>query len=220
MELLEGIESRKSIRAFKSESIPPDKIVRILEAAGRSPSFTNTQPWEVAVVSGTKKDELSRILYQLAESKTKANPDLPFPQGWPPELEKRSKEHGARRFESLGIERDNVQQRKEFRLQNFKFYGAPAVLFLLLDRKLNAWSVFDLGLFSQSIALAAHSLGLGTCLQASVTGYPDAIRNFLKVNESKMIVLCIAIGYPDSEAPINKYQSTRTTLKEFVKWYA
>lgn len=220
MELLEGIESRKSIRAFKSEPIPRDKIMRILEAATRSPSFTNTQPWEVAVVSGKKNDELSRILYQLAESETKANPDLPFPQGWPLELEKRSKEHGARRFESLGIERDNVQQRKELRLQNFKFYGAPAVLFLLLDRKLTSWSVFDLGLFSQSIALAAHSMGLGTCLQASVTGYPDAIRNFLEVSESKMIVLCIAIGYPDSEAPINNYQSTRTTLKEFVNWYA
>ena len=124
MELLEGIESRKSIRAFKATPIPRETLVRILEVAGKSPSYTNTQPWEVVVVSGKKKDELSNILYKLAESETQTNPDLPTPREWPSELDKRAKEHSARRFQALGIERENVQQRKEFRLLNYKFYGA------------------------------------------------------------------------------------------------
>lgn len=219
MELLEGIATRRSFRAFKTTPIPMETMNRILETAGKSPSYTNTQPWEVVVVSGKKRDELSRILYKMAESEVPANTDLPTPKGWPPDLDRRAKEHGARRFKALGIERENEQQRKELRLLNFKFYGAPCVLFLFMDSTLTSWSIFDTGLFAQSIILAAHSFGLGSCLQASLAGYPDTVREFLGIQKTKLLVLGIAIGYPDLEAPINSYQSTRVNLKDFVRYY-
>lgn len=219
MELLEGIATRRSYRAFKSDPIPKETMERILEAAVRSPSYTNTQPWEVVVVSGKKKDELGKILYEMAEADVLANPDSPAPKDWPPELDKRAKEHGARRFRALGIERENEQQRKELRLLNFKFYGAPCVLFLFMDRTLTSWSIFDMGLFAQSLILAAHSLGLGSCLQASIAGYPDAVRDFLGIPKTKLLMLGISMGYPDLEAPINTYQSSRVSPKDFVRWY-
>lgn len=219
MELLEGITTRRSCRAFKSDPIPKETMERILEAAVRSPSYTNTQPWEVVVVSGKKKDELGKIIYEMAEADVLANPDSPAPKDWPPELDKRAKEHGARRFRALGIERENEQQRKELRLLNFKFYGAPCVIFLFMDRTLTSWSIFDMGLFAQSLILAAHSLGLGSCLQASIAGYPDAVRDFLGIPKTKLLMLGISIGYPDLEAPINTYQSSRASLKDFVRWY-
>ena len=219
MELLEGIETRRSFRAFKSAPIPKEIINRILEAASKSPSYTNTQPWEVAVVSGKKKEKLSKILHEMAKSDVAPNPDLPQPKVWPPELERRAKEHGAKRFRALGIERENEQQRKELRLLNFKFYGAPCVLFLFTDSTLSSWSIFDMGLFAQSLILAAHSFGLGSCLQASLVNYPDVIREFLGIPNTKLLVLGISIGYPDSEAPINSYQSSRVSLNDFVKWY-
>ncbi len=219
MELLEGIAARRSFRAFKPTPIPRETMDRILEAAGKSPSYTNTQPWEVAVVSGKKKEELSRILYRMAESDVPANPDLPAPKDWPPELDRRAKEHGARRFRALGIERENERQRKELRLLNFNFYGAPCVLFLFVDRTLTSWSIFDMGLFAQSIILAAHSFGLGSCLQASIAGYPDTVREFLGIPKTKLLVLGISMGYPDLEAPINAYQSSRVSPKDFVRWH-
>ena len=176
MELLKGIETRKSYRAFKPSPIPKEIIEEILKVASKSPSYTNTQPWEVVVVSGSKREELSRILYDLAESGVTPNPDIPLVKTWPPELERRAKEHGARRFKALGIEREDEQQREELSLQNFKFYGAPCVLFLFIDTALTTWSIFDMGLFAQSILLAAYSFGIGGCLQAMVTVYPDAVR--------------------------------------------
>ena len=94
MELLEGIATRRSFRSFKTTPIPKETMDRILEVAGKSPSYTNTQPWEVAVVNGRKRDELSRILYKMAESNAPTNPDLPSPMNWPSELDKRAKEHG------------------------------------------------------------------------------------------------------------------------------
>ncbi len=220
MELLEGIRTRRSYRAYKDTPIPAELVARVLEAAGRSPSFTNTQPWELAVVSGTKKDELSRLLCSLAESGAPASPDVPMPATWPPELEKRSREHGARRFSALGIDRDNQQQRNELRLMNYKFYGAPTVMFLFIDRSLTEWSVFDAGLFAQSLCLAAHSLELGTCLQAAVASYPEAIREFLGLPMTKRLIIGISIGYPDMDAGINTYHSTRIRPDEFARQYA
>ena len=218
MELLEGIETRRSFRAFRSTPIPEETIRKILEAASRSPSYTNTQPWEVAVISGKKKDELARILRDLAKSDVTPNPDLPLPKTWPPELERRSKEHSTRRFKALGIEREDEQQRKELRLRNFEFYGAPCVLFLFMDSALTSWSVFDMGLFSQSILLAAHSFGIGSCLQAMLAIYPDAVREFLGIPKMKQLIIGISIGYPDVEARINTYRSTRASLNDFVQW--
>jgi len=61
-------------------------IEGILKAASKSPSYTNTQPWEVAVVCGNRKEELSTILYEMAKSDIAPNPDLPLPKVWPPAL--------------------------------------------------------------------------------------------------------------------------------------
>ena len=219
MELIEGIESRRSFRAFKSTPIPDDVMKKVLAAASRSPSYTNTQPWEVAVVSGKKRDELSEILLGIANSGEASRADMAQPKSWPPEMEKRSKEHGARRMNALGVERDDKEARNRLRLMNYEFYGAPCVLFLFMDRTLTSWSVFDMGLFAQSLVLAAYSFGLGTCLQASTVGYPEAIREYLGIPETKMLVLGISIGYPDYDDVINSYHSTRAGLDDFVRWY-
>jgi len=220
MELLEGIETRRSFRAFKSTPIPRDVVEKILKTASKSPSYTNTQPWEVAVVRGKKKEELSNLLYELAKSGAVPAPDIPHPKAWPPELERRSKEHGARRFQALDIEREDIQQREALRLANFEFYGAPCVLFLFIDGTLGNWSVFDMGAFAHGIVLAAHSSGLGSCIQASLGNYPDAVREFLGIPETKHLLLGISIGYPDLEARLNSYQSTRVSIDDFVQWYS
>ncbi len=218
MELLQGIETRKSVRGFKSTPVPEAMIRKILQVASHSPSYRNTQPWEVAVVTGKKRDQLSDILYDLANSGVPSNSEVPGTAKWPAELEQRAKEHGARRFSALGIERDDAALRKELRLLNFRFYGAPCALFLFMDSTLGAWSTFDLGLFTQSLGLAAHDLGLGTCLHASLTDYPDAVRGCLGLAKTKKLMLGISLGYPDPAAKLNTYQSMRIGVDEFTRW--
>jgi nitroreductase len=219
VELLQGIETRRSFRAFKPTVIPKEIMEGILQAAGRSPSYTNTQPWEVAVVCGKQRDELSNILYGMANSGATPNPDLPRPEVWPPELEMRSNEHATRRMKALGVQPEDEQGKKTLGLMNFEFYGAPCALFLFMDRTLTSWSIFDMGLFAESLILAAHSYGLGCCLQASLANYPDAVREFLGIPRTKLLVLGISLGYPDLEAPINTYQSSRVSPVDFVHWY-
>ena len=219
MDLIEGIETRRSIRAFKNTPIAEETLKEILKAAGNSPSYTNTQPWEVALVCGVKKEALRKIIYDLAEKKAEAHPDLPSPKGWQPEHVARSENHGARRLAALGVERNDEAGREKLRLMNFEFYGGPCAIFLFMDGSLNEWSVFDMGLFTQSLILSAHSFGVESCLQASVTNYAPEIKKFLGIPESKKLVICISLGYPDNEAKLNTYRAIKQKPEEFTKWY-
>lgn len=51
MNVTEAIRSRRSIRKYKSDPVPPEHIQMILEAAMRAPSACNTRPWEFVVVT-------------------------------------------------------------------------------------------------------------------------------------------------------------------------
>lgn len=124
------------------------------------------------------------------------------------------------RFKSLEVARDDAATRKELRMMNYRFFGAPCAMFLFMDKSLGPWSTLDMGLFTQTLALAAHGMGLGTCLQASLAHYPNAVRSFLGLPESKALVLGLSLGYPDPGAKLNAYRSARKGLDEFVSWCA
>jgi nitroreductase len=218
METLEGIKTRYSVRAFKPTPVPKDVLEKILGAVSNTPSYTNTQPWEVVVVSGKKKDDLSKVIFELAKAKAPTNPDLPMPKDWLAGHEARSGEHGARRLATLGVARDDEAGRENLRLMNFEFYGAPCAVFLFIDGILGEWSIFDMGLFAQNLILAAHSLGVESVLQASVTNYAPEIKKFLGVPESKKLVICIPLGYPDEGAKLNTYRSLKQKPEEFTRW--
>jgi len=56
MDIFQCIEGRKSYRAFTQKKVEKGVLEKILRAANRSPSYRNTQPWEVFVVAGERKE--------------------------------------------------------------------------------------------------------------------------------------------------------------------
>jgi len=219
MELFQCIERRRSNRVFIQKGVDKEILLKVLRAANRSPSYMNTQPWEVFVVAGEKKDALAKILFEQALSEIDPSPDFPFPKEWPKALATRAKEHRLRRFKALGIDPEDSETVRESYMKNFRFFDAPCVIFVGMQRSLTSWSVFDLGLFVHGLLLGLEAQGLGGCPQAMPTAYPDLIRRELELPETICLALAISLGYPDSEAPVNKYHSTRRDLSEFVRWY-
>jgi len=65
---MEVIKGRRSIRRYQDRGIPEDLLDHVLEAVQWSPSWANTQCWEVVVV----KD--SQIKRGIQEKMGKANP--------------------------------------------------------------------------------------------------------------------------------------------------
>ncbi|HET7773278.1 MAG TPA: nitroreductase family protein, partial [Burkholderiaceae bacterium] len=53
-----AITSRRSIRAFLPTPVAREDIEAILGTAARAPSGTNTQPWQVHVLTGAARQRL------------------------------------------------------------------------------------------------------------------------------------------------------------------
>ena len=59
MDIVEAIQQRKSIRAFKPDPVPQQVLRQIMELALCAPSWANTQPWGFALVAGEKLKEMN-----------------------------------------------------------------------------------------------------------------------------------------------------------------
>ena len=122
----------------------------------------------------------------------------------------------ARRSQLLGIARNDSTGRKTMMQANYKFFGAPAVIYLCMDRGLTPWSVFDLGSLSQSIMLAAKDNGLDTAVAVMLVAYPDLIRAHLEIPDDLSIIIGIALGSNDLDNPGNRFRSPRRSLSDVV----
>jgi len=218
MDAIECIRSRMSIRGFKKEPVPKDVLTRIIDTARWSPSYKNTQPWEVIIVSGSKKEELSKMLIDLLEKGEPPCPDIPEPGSWPAVHDERIARLYKMRAEATGLDFTDPQVIKKAKIANFNFYGAPHVIYLYQDSSLSTWSIFDIGLFAQSLMLAAHALGVATVPQAFATDYARHVKEFLGIPESKRLVLGISTGYPDPDSPANSLRPERASIEEILRW--
>ncbi|MCA1765381.1 MAG: nitroreductase [Desulfobulbaceae bacterium] len=207
-----------SIRGFKPEPVDRAVLKEVFELARWSPSYKNSQPWEVLVLSGEKKKGLSREMIRLFEEGAPNSPDLVAPQGWPPTEQANINQLYQSRREATGVDLLDPKLVRKAKKANFSFYGAPHAVYLLQDNSLSQWSLFDLGLFAQTLMLAAHAKGLGTVPQAFATDYAGEIKEFLGIPATKRLVLGLSLGYPDPEASLNKLRSDRMAVEKFVRW--
>jgi len=217
MDAIECIKTRMSIRKFKPDPVPVGTLMNVIDTAKWSPSYKNSQPWEIVIVSGQKKEELTKLLIELLEQNKKSCPDLPEPGAWPPVIDARIAELIKKRSELTGKDLNNPEVRRKSKIANFRFYGAPHGIFLFQDSSLPLWSLFDIGLFAQNFMLAAHANGLGTVPQAFLTDYAQDVKKFLGLPESKRLVLGISIGYPDMESPINSQRTDRVETEDLIR---
>ena len=220
MDLVEAVNKRKTTRGFKPEPVPKNILEEILKNALRAPSWGNTQPWEVTVAAGKVLEEIKKEYAERAADTP--TPDMPFPARFPEHI--RARLPYARRQQQPD-NRDEKEVLKERQIQSSRFYDAPCVIYLHVNREMfeqdgrnNVYSVFDCGLLAQTIMLLAVPYGLGTVAAAATVRCPDVLRLKLSIPETSVIVLGIIIGYPDTENPQYKVYSERAPMEEIVSW--
>jgi nitroreductase len=224
MDVLEAINKRQSIRGFKPDPVPADILRKIAEGALRSPSASNSQPWELAVVTGAK---LAKIKDAYVAGATKLPVmDLPIALKYPEPWASRRSAVMAGVLENLGIPREDKQSRAEFGLHGMRLWGAPAVIYVMINRGFyqfaettNIWPVFDCGLITQDIMLLATQYGLGSIPAIQPVMYPEIIREVLGIPDDKIMVIGIPIGYIDPDFGANKFRTSREPFDTMVKFY-
>ena len=217
MNVIEALNSRTSIRAFKPDPVRRETILKILEAATRSPSWANTQPWEVHVAAGEALERLRQGFQGRLREGMPRNPDLPAPQKWPDVLQKRMAALMADRSKIPGVVPSGQDPRQAMMERNYRFFDAPVVVYLCMDRALTPWSVFDIGMLSQSIMLAAREYGVDSIPAVMLVAYPDLIRAELDIPPDQLVLFGIALGYRDAEQPVNQLRTARRPVNEVVR---
>jgi nitroreductase len=217
MDITEALDSRFTCRAFNQDPIKKETIIKVMEEAIRSPSWANTQPWEIFIAGGEVLEKIRRGYMENFANDEPSNPDIPMVENWPEPHKERIKELGIKRYQHLGIRRDDEVARNASWRLNFKFFDAPSVIYLCMDESLSKWSMFDMGAISQSIMLAARGHGLDTAPAVNLVVYPKIIRKELGIPDDLSIVFGIAIGYKDSKSTQNNFRSPRRPLEEVLR---
>jgi nitroreductase len=217
MDVHDALRSRHATRAYKPEAISRETVQKILEDARNTPSWANSQPWEVFVAAGAPLEKLRQRFMENFNNNVSTEPEIPRPV-WPPEISERVAELAAGRMRALGIVPDDQEARKKMGMDNYKFFDAPVVIYLCMARNLGSWSMYDLGAFSQSIMLAAQNYGLNTIPAVMLAGYPDLIRAELGIPAEFNIIIGIALGYGDQYKAENKFISSKRAVQDFARF--
>lgn len=214
------ITRRHCKRAYLDRPVADEVLARVLRAAAHAPSPRNTQFWQVAVVQGEARAELSRRLCAAMDSAGRYEPDYanrPAPMGEP--HERRAFAWGEAFYGALRIDRDDSAGRREFERRNLRFYGAPVEMIFHLPGNAVPGTFLEMGFFLQNVMLGLVSYGLGSCPQYSVARYGGVIRDFLGLPADRIVVCGLAVGYADESAPINRFHPERAALHEYTRWY-
>ncbi len=212
------VRSRRSVRAFTPQPLGRELVEDILEDAAAAPSGANIQPWRVYVVSGAVKDGLAGAL--VAASRAGAAPaPAHFPEPLPEAFRARWIDFGSRYYGSLGIDRNDASMRARQTERNFSFFGAPVGLVFSIDRRLKPHSWIDLGLFAQTVMIAAKARGIDTCPQVAFAPFHDVIAAHLDIPPEEVTVFGMSMGYGDPDAPVNRTRMPRERVTGFARLF-
>ncbi len=215
MDILETMRSRHSVRAFSSEPIEKELLQEVLKDASRAPSAINMQPWEVHMVLNEEKRRLSRRLIKAFRER-----GLSCGPGASRVLDDKFMGRARECAETMTplIQRMGTDFKTYVNEGSLDFYGAPSVALLFIDDSFPPERLVDIGSFMAYLIMAADGHGLASCPIGLVKSYEDEIKDQLNISESKILVISVALGKPDPTAPVNEFESTRVSLKEFVRW--
>jgi nitroreductase/NAD-dependent dihydropyrimidine dehydrogenase PreA subunit len=194
--------SRRSCRNYKDKEIDRMVLEDLAKIGTTAPSGTNSQSWTFTILSSRKEvvtlgGQMARFFHEL--NRMAARPWIRF-------LAKMFAgdalgEYYRRYYETVR-EGLLVWEREG---EDVLFHGAAAAI-VIGGRKSASTPLEDALLASQNIMLAAHSMGLGSCMvgfAVEAIRRDGQIRKLLQIPDSESVYAVIALGYP-----AEKYQKT------------
>ena len=220
----DAICSRHSVRAFLDTPIETQVIKDILAVASRAPSGTNTQPWKVYVVTGTKRAEMiDRVC--TAQIEIFQKPELAeqyqetfayYPETWISPFIDRRRENGWGLYGLLGIQKTEREKMAAQQLRNFQLFDAPVALCFTVNKIMGIGAKMDISMMIQNVMIAAKARGLDTCPQAAWNHFHAIVLDVLDAPENEDLVCTVALGYADPNHIVNTFITPREPVENFT----
>ena len=214
----EVVLGRRSIRGFKREPVPKAVIKEIIAMAMRAPLSLNTQPWNFYVVTGAPLD---RIRAGNTERNLAGVPDSREFRGhgaYAGAHRERQIEIAKQLFGVMGITREDKAGRQDWVLRGFRQFDAPVSIVVTYDRSIHGGDIapFDCGAVTNALVNAAWSRGLGCVINSQGIMQSPVVREHAGIADDQVIMICVAMGYPDDSFPANAVVSRRKSVDEAV----
>lgn len=214
----EVIYGRRSIRGYLDKPVPKEVIKEVVSLAIRAPSSLNTQPWNLYVVSG---DPLDRIRAGNTERNLAGVPDsreFRSHGGYEGAHRERQIEIAIQLFEAMGIQRHDKDARQDWVLRGFRQFDAPVSIVVTYDRSIHGGDIapFDCGGITNALVNAAWSKGLGCVINSQGIMQSPVVREHANIPDDQVIMICVAMGYPDDSFPANAVVSRRKSVDDTV----
>lgn len=217
-----AITSRRSIRAYLPTPVPRATIEQILAVASRAPSGTNTQPWQVTVLTGAALARLSDAIlaaYNNPDERARHVEEYAYyPTQWAEPYLARRRKVGWELYGLLGLGRDDKAGMHAQHGRNYVFFDAPVGLIFTIDRAMAQGSWLDYGMFLEAIMVAARARGLDTCAQAAFTPFHRVIASELELPPERMVVCGMALGWADMSRIENSLVTEREPVESFAQF--
>jgi nitroreductase len=216
MDVYEAVKSRRSVRGYTDEPVSREVLERVLSAAAWSPSGSNTQPWNVYVVTGAPLAELKkRAVERVATGVPWDEREYEmYPAAMKSPYRERRSAFGEERYRALGVVREDTEARMRAAIANWDCFGAPAALFVYIDRDMGPAQWADLGMYLQSVMLLLRDEGLDSCTQMAWSQVRETVAEILCPPDGLILFCGLSIGHED---PTVSYVRTgRAPLDETV----
>ncbi len=214
----EVVLGRRSIRGYLKKPVPKALIREVIAMAMRAPSSLNTQPWNFYVVAG---EVLDRIRAGNTERNLAGVPDSrEFRSHGAYVGEHRERQIGIAKqlFAAMGIAREDRAGRQDWVLRGFRQFDAPVSIVVTFDRSIREGDIgpFDCGAVTNALVNAAWSRGLGCVINSQGIMQSPVVREHAGIPEDQVIMICVAMGWPDDSFPANAVVSQRKSVDEAV----
>ena len=214
----EVVLGRRSIRGYRPDPVPGALIKEVIGMAMRAPSSLNTQPWNFYVIAG---EPLDRIRAGNTERNLSGVPESREFRGhgaYKGVHRERQIGIAAQLFEAMGIEWDDKPKRKDWVLRGFRQFDAPVSVVVTYDRSIHGGDIapFDCGAVTNALVNAAWSRGLGCVINSQGIMQSPVVREHAEIPDDQVIMICVAMGFPDEAFPANAVASQRKSVDEAV----
>jgi nitroreductase len=209
---------RRSIRGFKREPVPRALIRQVIELAMRAPSSLNTQPWNFYVVSGAPLDRIRKGNTERNLAGVPDSREFRSHGAYEGAHRERQIEIAKQLFAAMGIAREDKPGRQEWVLRGFRQFDAPVSIVVTYDRSIHGGDIapFDCGAVTNALVNAAWSRGLGCVINSQGIMQSPVVREHAGIPDDQVIMICVAMGWPDDSFPANAVVSRRKSVDEAV----
>lgn len=185
------LRSRRSVREFRDKEVPREVLEHLLAVARYAPTASNAQDVRFVVITDRQQ------IRALSRRVTRWVPLLGRLARLPGVLALAGRNWGRDRLERYLASLDGFVEAVEAGGDPI-FYDAPALV-ITHARKGNAFGIENSAYATYQLALAAHAMGLGTCMIGFLTTasrYDSGVRRLAGIPSGHRMTTALAIGYP------------------------